>query len=135
MPMTVIKNDLERIAVAMQTRCDQALLETAVWIADEAKARMSDPKSGRMYKVSATGELHQASAPGQAPAIDTGNLAGGIEAQADGRGKAVAYATAEYAAGLEFGTRKMAARPFFTPTAFKAVEFLWERMRRALRGE
>jgi len=70
----------------------------------------------------ATGNLygnHRASAPGQAPAIDTGRLVGsgfatGVEK--DGLDYVVKVGfNAEYAIYLERGTDRMAARPFIAP--------------------
>ena len=72
--------------------------------------------SGRRYR-----NGHVASAPGQPPAPDTGNLRRNWReqsfAQANGLGRGVDIrlritGDVPYAKYLEFGTRKMAARPF-----------------------
>ena len=72
--------------------------------------------SGRRYR-----NGHVASAPGQPPAPDTGNLRRNWReqsfAQANGLGQGVDIrmqitSDVPYAKFLEFGTRKMAARPF-----------------------
>lgn len=68
---------------------------------------MEPPKTGRMYG------KHQASAPGEAPASDTGRLVNSrtvdlSEGQLQAR---LTYRTA-YAAALELGTEKMEPRPF-----------------------
>ena len=59
---------------------------------------------------------HTASAPGQPPAIDTGRLVGAIVAgpvtQEGGDVVGSIRANTEYAAALQTGTEKMAARPF-----------------------
>lgn len=74
-------------------------------------------KTGRFYRVSKTGKLHQASAPGEAPAVETGNLsntvAQGVSFPSPTEG--LISINAEYAALLEFGTLRMAARPYVTP--------------------
>lgn len=74
------------------------------------------PKSGRTYGG------HTASAPGQYPATDTGRLAGSVRMEmpqvgnVTGRvGTAVAYGPM-----LEFGTSKMAARPWLLPSFERA---------------
>ena len=76
------------------------------------QAIQSGPKTGRVY--TRRGKRHQASAPGEAPATDTGSLVGSlaIEPDPDGLGTKV-VARSIYAAWLEFGTRRVAARPFF----------------------
>ena len=57
---------------------------------------------------------HRASAPGESPATDTGTLANSIESKRYGL-VAVVWTEKKYAKWLEFGTRKIAPRPFFTP--------------------
>lgn len=83
-------------------------------IGADAMASMAEPKSGRLYDVGGVAE-HQASAPGEAPAIDTGFLAQ-IQTEPDGSAW-VTYTTAEQASALEFGstTQKILPRPFFIP--------------------
>jgi hypothetical protein len=61
----------------------------------------------------AKGKIHVASAPGDPPAPDTGILRQSVDSEVIGRLGIVA-ANAEYAAPLELGTEKMAARPFMS---------------------
>jgi HK97 gp10 family phage protein len=99
---------LQRLALAANVgvfRGTEAVRNTAI-----AKVN-NPPKTGREYR--RRGVTHQASAPGEAPATDTGRLVGAARTEYDranlsGR---VIFATA-YAAALEFGTQRMAARPF-----------------------
>lgn len=70
-----------------------------------------DPKTGRIYK---RGNVsHQASAPGEAPATDTGRLvqSAAVALDFDEVKGVLSFATA-YAAALEFGTDKIAPRPY-----------------------
>jgi HK97 gp10 family phage protein len=62
-----------------------------------------------------SGKGHVASAPGQPPNQDTGVLAGNIEAVQTGPLTAEVSSNAPYSAPLEYGTSKMAARPFMRP--------------------
>lgn len=92
-------------------------LEAAGLIVQNA-ARVSilnGPKTGALYNPRGKVQ-HQASAPGEAPASDTGRLVNSIVSRVD-ETALVANITAgtEYAPYLEFGTRKMAARPFLNP--------------------
>lgn len=75
------------------------------------KKIMRGQKTGRVYG------KHRASAPGEPPASDTGNLQTSIDIDidTDGMGASV-IAVAAYAAMLEFGTSKMAPRPFLHPS-------------------
>lgn len=95
---------------------DQAIAEAvrrglAAWgllITARAKELIqTGPKTGKFYG------SHQASAPGEAPASDTGRLVSSIRWEFSGSGLSIRVtAGAQYAAYLEFGTSIMAARPF-----------------------
>lgn len=72
------------------------------------------PHTGRIYR--RRGVEHQASAPGEPPAVDTGRLIGSVTTDYDAveiAGTVTFHAA--YAAALEMGTPKMAARPFARP--------------------
>lgn len=94
------------------------------------KRNMASAKHGKQYARGAsrtkTGKpvkrrrYHRASAPGEAPAIDTGHLVNSIRSTFPTKLKGVLNIGAAYASFLEFGTRKMAARPFIEP-AFAGV--------------
>ena len=74
-------------------------------------------KTGRTYR---RGNVtHIASAPGQYPASDTGRLAGSIKAIISGT-TAIVGTNVAYGPMLEFGTSRMAARPWLLPS-FKAA--------------
>jgi hypothetical protein len=72
------------------------------------------PKTGRVYK---RGKklTHRASAPGEAPANDLGFLAQSIKIEITQQNTVSLRALAPYAIHLEYGSRKMAARPFLRP--------------------
>ncbi len=72
------------------------------------------PKTGIIYTNKKKGRSHRASAPGEAPATDTGRLRQTIIANLSGK-TAEVIANAEYAAALEFGTKNMEPRPFMVP--------------------
>lgn len=71
--------------------------------------------TGRVY--TRRGISHQASAPGQPPAGDLGNLASSIFVF-PGHMEAAVGPTADYGPHLEFGTPRMRARPFMRPATF-----------------
>jgi len=99
-----------------------ALLQTAFMAQSTAQQSiLKGPKTGRFYKRGKV--IHQASAPGEAPASDTGRLASSMRSEIDqGQLSASVIAGTEYAAHLEYGTTKMAARPFLRPAAEKVKE-------------
>ena len=79
-------------------------------------------KSGTTYEKYRPRRTHTASAPGQAPATDTGQLVSSISTRVKTEGRKVVgeiVADAPYAEALEFGTRNMMARPFMQPALDK----------------
>lgn len=122
----------------------QVVRKTALDVEGEAKRLiMTGPKTGRIYRAEQSVTFvsggaanaafsnvvsfaaykgkkgHQASAPGEAPATDTGNLASGINAERKSKLEYWVRSSAEYSLDLEYGTTKMAARPFMTPATGK----------------
>ena len=74
-------------------------------------------KNGRVYQKYTPRRTHTASAAGQPPATDTGFLVQNINLKIDvDRLGASVESNADYSAALEFGTSKMAARPFMHPS-------------------
>lgn len=76
-------------------------------------------KSGRVY--TRGGVTHQASAPDESPASDTGNLIDSINVTDETELTSTINAPAEYAVYLEVGTARMSPRPFMSP-ALASVE-------------
>ena len=79
------------------------------------KSIQSGPKSGRIYEKYNPRRTHRASAPGQAPASDTGNLVRNIVVKQENPDLVKVESNALYSSFLEFGTSKMLARPFLFP--------------------
>lgn len=71
-------------------------------------------KSGTVYEKIDPRRTHRASAPGEAPATDTGRLANSIQADIAGK-NATVFTDVQYAPWLEFGTRTIEPRPFMFP--------------------
>ena len=80
--------------------------------AEAIKSIQSGPKSGRVYEKYNPRRTHKASAPGQAPASDTGNLVRNIVVKQENPDLVKVESNAIYSSFLEFGTSKMLARPF-----------------------
>jgi hypothetical protein len=76
---------------------------------------MKEPKHGKEYKRPGGGR-YTASAPGEAPAIRTGDLAESYEVRVHFKSQKVMIGTPlRYGFFLERGTRKMAKRPHIRP--------------------
>lgn len=79
------------------------------------------PKSGRIYR--RRGVEHQASAPGEAPASDTGRLVGSITTRYENDNlRGFVQAATRYTRFLEFGTSKMAPRPYMRPALANKIQ-------------
>lgn len=66
-----------------------------------------------------SGKGHVPSSPGEPPNRDTGVLQAHLENKMTGPLEAQVTSSAPYAAALEFGTSKMAARPYMRPARDK----------------
>lgn len=108
----VKRNRFPELLGQMREQASKAVRETCFAIQEGVLDGMSQGKSGRIY-----GD-HVASAPGEMPAIDTGTLAASIQVDAEpGSLQGAVYTNQETAVFLEYGTTRMAPRPYLTPAA------------------
>ena len=85
-------------------------------------------KTGKKYPRG--GKTHTASAAGEYPAADLGNLDGNINTNILLGGLVgIVESKAAYSSSLEFGTSRMAARPFMLPSAVRARPFIRKKFR------
>jgi HK97 gp10 family phage protein len=106
---------LRKAETELQEPIKDTLKGGAQLIRGEAiKSIQSGSKTGRTYKRYNPTRTHKASAPGEAPASDTGNLVSNIMVEDKGDSIEV-QSNAEYSKFLEYGTSKMEARPFLFP--------------------
>lgn len=103
---------------ASERRIGKALFAGAEEIAVEAQLSITNG--------AVSGAGHVPSAPGEPPNNDTGTLAGNIEAIKVSSTEAQVRSSAAHSKPLEFGTSKMAERPFMRPAA--------DRKRKRVRG-
>ena len=82
---------------------------------DIVKSYQRGPAGGVTYEKYNPRRTHTASAPGQAPATDTGRLASSVDYKRDGPMSATVGSTVVYAAMLEFGTSRIDPRPAWVP--------------------
>ncbi len=123
--VTVNTSRLNQILRDLPGNQRAAVKRLAFEIEGKAKASMGQEKHGEVY-LRPGGIEHRASAPGEAPAIDTGNLVNSIATELTGPASAVVFTNVEYAPYLEFGTKDIAPRPFLQP-AVEAVTAALER--------
>lgn len=108
---TQFRNNLPRITRTLHARAGRVVRQTVANIEAHIKVSFSEPKHGAVYGG------HQASAPGEAPAIDFGVLANSTHSYMETDTKGGVGVGAEYAADLEQGTSNMEPRPYMTPAA------------------
>ncbi len=104
---------LERVIRNAEKEADRALREVAEEMVSDIKLSFNTGPDGRTYQRG--GKRHVASSPGHPPNVDTGTLRASI------RWRKISNLTywivdgVNYGVALEFGTSKIAARPFFMP--------------------
>ncbi len=108
---TIQSNRFGQVGPLVQRRLHDVAFVAATNIAERAAASMEGSKHGHIYG------RHQASAPGEAPAIDTGILHGSMFTREVGPAAYIAGTNVEYAPDLEMGTVNIEARPFLLPAA------------------
>lgn len=146
----VTYNHIPQIAEQIGPRMGVVVRKTVLFIERRSKELMEGPKSGRVYtrgaitrsakgrqgkgliaqgarsrkgRVTVGYKYHRASAPGEAPAVDTGVLRGSIQGEMTGRTSGIVFTNLVYSWVLEFGGRRIKARPFFKPASAEGGDF------------
>jgi len=133
-----LRQRLGRISRETRVEVERAIQRGALAIESRAVQGIIDPpKSGRIYRSKhRKGALHQASAPGQFPAADSGRLHQSITNVDASSGDVIRRdigANAPYATALELGTSKMAPRPFMQPAFDENVAAVSQSIQAAIR--
>lgn len=111
--MTLDKRKLTELIKAFGDDADRAVASLAEDMTTAIKMSMQQKGTGRTYKRGS--KTHTASAPGEPPAVDNGELRGSIRIMRMGNMHYRIVDGVEYGIYLEFGTRHMAKRPFVRP--------------------
>lgn len=108
--MPVTWND-EVIIAAARRGAMKGVIQGANIVRNEIlRLILNTPKTGRVYRT--RGVLHKASAPGEPPASDTGELVRGISVVVDpATVSARVVSSSPQARPLEYGTNRMEPRP------------------------
>lgn len=106
---------LDRLPATLERRIGDSLEASAAEMLGYAVVRIQkNSGSGRAYKRGK--RVHIASAPGEYPNSDFGNLVRSLFSRRTGPGSAEWGSRSVIAAYLEFGTSRMLPRPFLRPT-------------------
>jgi HK97 gp10 family phage protein len=107
---------LQKLGAEARAKVEDAVTKAAVNVRGRAVRKINQgPNTGRFYTSKVANKQHQASAPGEAPATDSGQLVSSIYWEQDGTTAYVGSPLMK-AVYLEFGTRKMEPRPFLFPS-------------------
>lgn len=130
--MTVVFNDIGKLSGTLRQKAGQAALNAAQMTEVMIKDDMRQSKSGRVYPRGKRKRTHQASAPGESPAVDMGHLLNSVETKREDVTAAV-FTNAEQSEVLELGGRYVAARPFMTPAVANVRPQFWKMMAEVLK--
>ena len=116
-----VLSQMDKLEKDMEIPFQEIVKGGAQLIRTEAiKSIQTGAKSGVMYQKYNPRREHRASAPGQAPASDTGNLVSKIIVKQKTKNIVNVESNADYSAFLEYGTSKMEPRPFMLPAFEKS---------------
>ena len=110
--LDAVKRALDQYGAKAEKEIATVLDAVGTSIINGVKKQMRASKSGRTYKRGKKGRDHVASAPGEAPAVDTGRLINSsIYKKNISPLELVVGSNVKYSEYLEFGTRKIKPRP------------------------
>jgi len=130
MPIEIVFE--ERIDEAIKKIADHAeerMLEAVNEVRNATLETLSGSRSGRIYKVPGTGVEYTASAPGEPPAVQLGDLRKSVKGGIEKEGKdVIGFVGSELpkASMLEMGTSKMLPRPWLRPSFEKSSDKIKE---------
>lgn len=125
-----LQKELDKFGITTAKVMQEALLLSGNKVQREAKLMINTASpSGKFYG------NHRASAAGEPPKTDTGNLVRNIDVKASKGVVKVGIMTqkAKYGAYLEFGTSNMGARPWLKPSTDKSRDFISKSFKIALK--
>ena len=111
--ITVDTSGMERLIQQEPQRVDRWLRGVAAVMVSDVKTMFNTGPGGRSYRRGK--KWHVASSPSHPPNVDTGTLRASIRSIPAGRLTYHIAAGTHYAPYLEYGTAKMAARPYMGP--------------------
>lgn len=120
-----LKFHTHEVVKAMEDAAGKRMLEAVNEVRNTVLETLSGSRSGRTYYVPGTRKRYTASAPGQPPASATAELRQSIKTSVESDGKMIVGSVGtDTIQGLmtEFGTVKMAARPWLRISFEKSLD-------------
>jgi hypothetical protein len=118
-------SNLPNVMAAINRNAEQRVFGAANELRNAWINRLSGERHGRTYRVPGTNRTYVASAPGESPAVQTGDLRRSVTinppAWIDGTISSEVGSKLEKAPMLKFGTRNMQPRPSLAPARDDAL--------------
>lgn len=120
--MTVIYNKIPQIMDLIYQEVVDIIRTEPMLMKNDVTDAMNKPHSGRIYRRGTVD--HQASAPGEAPAIDFGGLVNSLQVTREHKFKSTLSSNQPQALALELGRPEagLAPRPYMIPAAEKSLK-------------
>jgi hypothetical protein len=118
------------VAALVREEGNRRLNNCAELVVGYIREKMLEPKTGRIYRIPGTSETYQASAPGEYPAVRTGDLWTSLTAQQTGPTEFTFGTSIEYAKYLEGNSTEPGIRPFIEKTVSEAEHLVKQEMTR-----
>lgn len=109
------KFNTKEVVRSIKHAASRRVLEAVQVVRNQTLETLSGSRSGRTYRVPGTGRTYTASAPGEPPAQATSELRQSVKTSVSSAGRKIVGkvgSDSKHAAPLEFGTKRMAARPW-----------------------
>lgn len=113
----LVYNNIPRVTAALGLNIAGVIEDTAKGVGKTVRASMQEPKHGKHYIIG--GKVHIASAPGEPPAVLSGELIGSVRPYQLSSHTWIVPAEGE-GAMWEFGMKGLPARPYLRPAVDKA---------------
>lgn len=129
-----LKSNIPEVVGRMRAGAARVARKTASAIAADVRTSMGGSKHGRQYE--RRGKTHTASAPGEAPAIETtqGGYAQTVHSQKVNDTTFAAGTSDPRGPALELGGGRVAARPHFGPAFERAADTFGDDLKEVFEG-
>ena len=131
--MSVVKNEIAGVMKLLDNTITSIVRDAPENMRNDIRMQMNGAKSGRIYTRRSI--THQASAPGEAPAIDTAAYVSSIETRQISPKQSAVQSNAQQALALELGnpSRNLLPRPAWIPAAKREGKHIAERLTKLAR--
>lgn len=120
-----LENHIPAITKKIAETAKARMFEAANVVRTTTLETLTGPRTGRVYRIPGSIRHYTASAPGEPPAQRLGELRQSVSIEVKGEGEELVGRVGtpkEHGPMLEYGTKKMAARPWLRPSFEKSED-------------